>query len=99
LSRRAGVTPAPCARPRASPPARAYRQTNGNLKPDAIGADDLMHATVHQRPFNAEGWTFELKLDGFRALVRRQNGRVTLISRRGRPMADLSARTLAKEGE
>jgi bifunctional non-homologous end joining protein LigD len=42
-----------------------------------------MHATLVQRPFTKPGWSFEMKLDGFRALARRQGDRVELISRNG----------------
>ena len=52
-----------------------------------IGSEDLMHATVHRRPFTAAGWAFETKLDGLRALARRADGRVELLSRRGRSLA------------
>ena len=51
-----------------------------------IGAGDLMHAIRWPRPFTADGWVFENKLDGFRALLRK-NGTAELISRNGRSMA------------
>src|SRR5262249_57450929 len=35
-------------------------------------------------PFSAEGWVFELKHDGVRALVERRDGQVRLWSRTGR---------------
>lgn len=54
------------------------------MKPSAIGADDLMHATLVRRPFSRAGWAFENKLDGFRALARRENDVVELLSRTGR---------------
>ena len=52
-----------------------------------IGAEDLMHATAHRRPFTAAGWAFEMKLDGLRVLARRVDDRVHLLSRRGRSLA------------
>ena len=57
------------------------------MEPSAIDYDDLMHATLVQRPFTRSGWSFEMKLDGFRALARRDGDRVELISRTGRSMA------------
>jgi len=53
------------------------------MTPAAIGHDDLMHATLLQRPFTQPGWSFEMKLDGFRALARRDGDLVELISRNG----------------
>jgi len=57
------------------------------VKSSAIGADDLMHATLVRRAFNRAGWVFDNKLDGFRALARRDGDRVELLSRTGRPIA------------
>ena len=51
-----------------------------------VGHFDLMHPMAHARPFTAAGWMFEMKLDGFRALARRWNGAVELLSRNGRQM-------------
>ena len=51
-----------------------------------IGAADLMHATRWPYAFTADGWLFENKLDGFRALVRKQDSTAELISRNGRAM-------------
>jgi len=54
--------------------------------PPSIGADDLCHPTLTRAPFTREGWIFELKHDGFRALARRGPHGVKFLSRRGRPM-------------
>ena len=51
-----------------------------------IGSADLMHAVRCRRPFTADGWVFENKLDGFRALVRKAGQTVELISCNGRAM-------------
>jgi bifunctional non-homologous end joining protein LigD len=51
-----------------------------------IEAADLMLATLRATPFSSEGWIFELKYDGFRALVRKDGLRVDLISRQGNLM-------------
>ena len=58
-----------------------------DMRPSSIDYDDLMHAMLMPRPFAARGWSFEMKMDGFRALARRDGGRVDLISRTGRPLA------------
>lgn len=42
-----------------------------------------MHATLGTRPFKDANWTFELKYDGFRCLVRKSAGLVELLSRNG----------------
>ena len=41
----------------------------------------------HQLPFAGQGWIFELKHDGFRALAR-TGAASALLSRSGRAMAD-----------
>src|SRR5438128_5051031 len=38
-------------------------------------------------PFDDPGWIFELKYDGFRALVVIEHGRAQLLSRNGHPFA------------
>jgi len=43
-----------------------------------------MHATLVWHPFTRGGWGFENKLDGFRALARRELNHVELLSRTGR---------------
>src|SRR4051812_41321864 len=40
-----------------------------------------MLATLVDEPFTDEGWQFELKLDGYRALAYLKNGKVELRSR------------------
>ncbi len=49
-------------------------------------ADDIELALAQpiERPFTRDGWAFELKLDGFRLLAERIQGRVRLLLRRGR---------------
>jgi bifunctional non-homologous end joining protein LigD len=46
-----------------------------------------MHPTLYPAPFTAEGWVFENKFDGFRALVPKSGDKAELISRRGRSLA------------
>ena len=74
---------------RANAASRPRRRCGGALppprmKPSAVGAADLMHATLVRRAFNRPGWAFENKLDGFRALARREGDRIDLLSRTGR---------------
>ena len=56
------------------------------LHASGIHASDLMYPTLIERPFSRPGWSFELKLGGFRALARRDHKGVELISRAGRPL-------------
>lgn len=49
----------------------------------AIEAADLMLATLRASPFSRPGWTFELKYDGYRCLVKKHDGHVELLSRPG----------------
>ena len=41
---------------------------------------DLMHATRYPHPFTADGWVFENKLDGFRALARKSGATPQLFT-------------------
>lgn len=50
------------------------------------GAADLMHPTLARDAFTRDGWLFEHKLDGFRALGRRTATAAELISRNGLPL-------------
>ena len=53
----------------------------------SLGAGDLCHPTRSPEPFSREGWIFELKHDGLRALAR-GGTRVQILSRWGRPMTE-----------
>lgn len=46
-----------------------------------------MKARLHDAPFDDPGWVFERKLDGIRAIVRREGARATLTSRTGRDLS------------
>ncbi|HKR43337.1 MAG TPA: DNA ligase [Paraburkholderia sp.] len=50
----------------------------------ALGAEDLMHASRHPRPFSNPDWPFEWKYDGFRCLVRKCGAQVELVGRQGK---------------
>src|SRR5262249_7366799 len=57
-----------------------------------------MRLTRRPSPFNHAEWTFELKLDGFRALAYIENGEGRLVSRNGNTFAsfrDLGAQVAA----
>ena len=49
-------------------------------------ASDLMQPTLHRRAFTRAGWIFESKVDGFRCLIIKGRGKVSLISRQGKPL-------------
>jgi bifunctional non-homologous end joining protein LigD len=51
-----------------------------------IEAADLMLATLARAPFSREGWIFEIKYDGYRALVRKTGDEVELVSRNGKSL-------------
>jgi bifunctional non-homologous end joining protein LigD len=53
-----------------------------------ITPDDLAEPQLQHRPFTRDGWIHELKLDGFRLLVRHSGDTVELLSRRGTPYHD-----------
>lgn len=46
-----------------------------------------MKAKLHDRPFDDPGWVFERKLDGIRAIARREGERTTLTSRTGKDLS------------
>ena len=48
---------------------------------------ELMLAEAAERPFTRDGWVFEFKYDGYRALAFREDDDVRLLSRRGNDMA------------
>ncbi|HEX8752406.1 MAG TPA: non-homologous end-joining DNA ligase [Solirubrobacterales bacterium] len=48
--------------------------------------EEPMKAKLHDGPFDDPGWVFERKLDGIRAIVRREGPRATLTSRTGKDL-------------
>lgn len=52
-----------------------------------FGAEELMHPSLHPRPFSDAEWLFEWKYDGFRCFVRKCAAQVELVSRQGTPLA------------
>ena len=53
-----------------------------------IEQTDLCHPVVGRQPFTEEGWLFELKHDGFRAMVRKDGPETDLLTRWGRSLAE-----------
>jgi bifunctional non-homologous end joining protein LigD len=47
------------------------------------GISSPMLATLTDKPFDRDGWLFEIKWDGYRAIAEIENGKVNLYSRRG----------------
>jgi bifunctional non-homologous end joining protein LigD len=78
--------------PRALKAPDASRKITVRAKPagvpllGSIEAADLMLATLRPAPFSQSGWLYELKYDGFRCLIRKQDDRVELVSRTGNPL-------------
>jgi hypothetical protein len=50
----------------------------------SVKLPDLMHATQVARPFHTKGWIYEEKIDRWRMLALKEEGRVKLISRNDR---------------
>jgi bifunctional non-homologous end joining protein LigD len=70
---------------RATPrPAPAKANEEAEAKIDARSLPSPMLATPVDRPFTREGWLFELKWDGVRALAAVRDGKVTVVGRSGR---------------
>jgi ATP-dependent DNA ligase len=53
----------------------------------ALSHLDLMHATAARLPHSKPGWVYELKYDGFRCLVLKEQKSVRFITRRGNDLA------------
>ena len=64
--------------------ARAPRATAPAEAPPQVPALAPMLATAIDKPFSREGWLFELKYDGVRAIVTIDDGRVRIVGRHGR---------------
>ena len=56
------------------------------MSPTMLTNAHLCHPMIARAPFTREGWVFELKHDGFRALARKDGTTVQLLSRTGRSM-------------
>lgn len=75
---------------------RAIKHTPIKPRPHSRGTskDTIPHhlkpmlATLVDRPFDREGWYFELKWDGYRAIAEIADNKVALYSRKGTSFAD-----------
>ncbi len=74
---------------RAAETARALQRLGAPQRPVYARDVRLMLAEPRPRPFTRQGWLFEVKYDGYRALAGREAGAPVLRSRNGR---DLTAR-------
>jgi bifunctional non-homologous end joining protein LigD len=82
--------------PAEPPPARTSRPKRAVPEPDLEGAPrrafpgplEPMLATLVDRAFDREGWSFEVKWDGFRAVAVIEKGKAKLVSRNGQPLND-----------
>jgi len=97
LMKRSDPAPPP-ARPRAAPAAASDPPRPKTARTPALDDRDLegavkkpfptdvspMLATLVDGPFDREGWTFEVKWDGFRSLAEIKGGKVRLLSRNGK---------------
>ena len=84
MARAAKRASAPRAREPASPPARAKTKSQPAAGEGSLRAPQPMMARSVDRPFSREGWLFELKYDGVRAIFCIDSGKVTVTGRRGR---------------
>jgi bifunctional non-homologous end joining protein LigD len=57
-----------------------------------------MLATLVAEPFNAKGWVFEEKYDGYRILAYKEGSRVTLLSRNDQDYTKILAEVAADVG-
>ncbi|MDQ6856510.1 MAG: DNA ligase D [Candidatus Dormibacteraeota bacterium] len=82
---RMSTRPVAGAKPAAPSPPRPKTATpSEKAKPGAVTLPSPMLATTVDQPFTRDGWLFELKWDGVRALAAVQAGQVTLVGRSGR---------------
>lgn len=74
---------------RSDPPRSRIRLEGPDLEGAPRGAFpgdvEPMLATLVDEPFDREGWSFEVKWDGFRSIAEVKGGRVRLLSRNGKP--------------
>lgn len=61
--------------------AKSWRSLPGKLKAPMPHDIKPMLTTLVEEAFDREGWLFELKLDGYRAIAEIENGKVRLYSR------------------
>ena len=57
--------------------------------PETVSLDEKPMLASSHDPFHADGWVYEIKYDGYRLLIVKDGGKVTLLSRNG---IDLTSR-------
>ena len=68
----------------ASPPSPERIDFSGAVKAPFPESISPMLATLVDGPFDREGWSFEVKWDGFRSIAEIRGGDVRLVSRNGK---------------
>jgi bifunctional non-homologous end joining protein LigD len=68
----------------ANPPSPEDLDLVGAVKSPFPGGVSPMLATLVDGPFDREGWSFEVKWDGYRSLAEIKRGKVRLVSRNGK---------------
>jgi len=68
----------------ASPPSPERIDFSGAVKAPFPESISPMLATLVDGPFDREGWSFEVKWDGFRSIAEIRGGNVRLVSRNGK---------------
>ena len=61
----------------------------GALPRPVVAAEvEMMLAEVYPEAFSRPGWVFEIKFDGYRVVIGRRGGKVTLLSRNGNELTE-----------
>ncbi len=71
---------------RTPPPSPEDLDLTGAVKSPFPGDVSPMLATLVDGPFDREGWSFEVKWDGYRSLAKVRGGKVHLVSRNGKSL-------------
>jgi bifunctional non-homologous end joining protein LigD len=69
---------------RADPPSTGRLDLSGAVKAPFPEKVSPMLATLVDGPFDREGWSFEVKWDGYRSIAEIKGGKVRLVSRNGK---------------
>lgn len=76
-------------KPPADPAIEADALARGAERRRVIASDvEMMLAEVYPEAFSRPGWLFEIKFDGYRVVIGRRGGKVTLLSRNGNELTD-----------
>jgi bifunctional non-homologous end joining protein LigD len=74
------------AKDRAAPLKKELEKLGAPRRAVRVKDTELMLAETREEPFSKAGWVFELKLDGYRLRVAREDGAAKLVSRNGHDM-------------